>query len=57
MGPKVFDLIPKNKSYGMDNVVKKAISKKESVNSFITKKGFMDIGDKTSYENAKRKFR
>ena len=57
MESKVFDLIPKNKSYGMDNVVKKAISKKESVNSFITKNGFMDIGDKTSYENAKREFR
>jgi mannose-1-phosphate guanylyltransferase len=52
MEPKVFSLIPKNKPYGMDNVIKKAISRKKIVNSFITKKGFIDIGNKLSYKKA-----
>jgi mannose-1-phosphate guanylyltransferase len=52
MEPKVFSLIPKNKQYGMDNVIKKAISRKKLVNSFITKKGFIDIGNKSSYKKA-----
>ena len=51
MNPQVFNLIPKNKSYGMDDVIKK-IMKKNTVNSFITKKGFTDIGNKESYKQA-----
>jgi mannose-1-phosphate guanylyltransferase len=56
MEPQVFGLIPANKPYGMDDVIKKAISKKKLVNSFLTKKGFMDIGDKTSYKKAYQQF-
>ena len=56
MEPKVFGLIPSNKPYGMDDVIKKAISKKKLVNSILTKKGFMDIGDKTSYKKAYQQF-
>jgi mannose-1-phosphate guanylyltransferase len=56
MEPQVFGLIPRNKPYGMDDVIKKAISKKKLVNSFLTKKGFMDIGDKTSYKKAYQQF-
>ena len=52
MNPKIFNLIPKNKPYGMDDVIKKAMKKKEIVNSFITKKGFTDIGNKESYKQA-----
>jgi mannose-1-phosphate guanylyltransferase len=52
MEPSVMGLIPKNKSYGMDDVIKKAMKKKKLVNSFITKKGFTDIGNKTSYKKA-----
>ena len=52
MNPKVFNLIPKNKPYGMDDVIKKAMKEKETVNSFITKKGFTDIGNKESYKQA-----
>tara|TARA_B110000014_G_C19889541_1_gene460265 strand:- start:373 stop:768 length:396 start_codon:yes stop_codon:yes gene_type:complete len=52
MDPKIFNLIPKNKAYGMDDVIKKAMKKKEIVNSFITKKGFTDIGNKESYKKA-----
>jgi mannose-1-phosphate guanylyltransferase len=54
--PQVFSLIPKNIPYGMDSVIKKAIAKKKSVNGFLTKKGFMDIGDKTSYKKAHQQF-
>ena len=36
----------------MDDVIKKAMKRKEKVNSFITKKGFMDIGNKESYKQA-----
>ena len=56
MEPQVFGLIPSNKPYGMDDVIKKAISKKKLVNSFLTKKGFIDIGDKTSYKKAYQQF-
>jgi mannose-1-phosphate guanylyltransferase len=56
MEPKVFDLIPKNQSYGMDDVVRKAMAKNKLINSYITKKGFMDIGDKTSYRKAYQHF-
>lgn len=52
MNSKVFDLIPKNKPYGMDEVIKKAMKRKDVVNSFITKKGFSDIGNKESYKKA-----
>ena len=52
MNSKVFDLIPKNKPYGMDEVIKKAMKRKNVINSFITKKGFSDIGNKESYKKA-----
>ena len=52
MNSKVFNLIPKNKPYGMDEVIKKAMKRKDIVNSFITKKGFSDIGNKESYKKA-----
>lgn len=56
MEPKVFSLIPKNKPYGMDDVIKKAMINKKLVNSFITKKGFTDIGNKVSYEKAFKEY-
>ena len=56
MEPQVFGLIPSNKPYGMDDVIKKAISKKKLVNSILTKKGFLDIGDKTSYKKAYQQY-
>ncbi|NNM35567.1 MAG: nucleotidyltransferase family protein [Nitrosopumilus sp.] len=52
MEPKVFSLIPKNRPYGMDDVIKKAMKNKKLVSSFITKKGFTDIGNKESYMKA-----
>lgn len=56
MEPNVFSLIPKNKPYGMDDVIKRAMSKKKLVSSFITKKGFVDIGNKESYKKAKEEY-
>ncbi len=52
MNSDIFNLIPKNKPYGMDDVIKNAMKKKQRVNSFITKKGFTDIGNKESYKQA-----
>lgn len=52
MEPAVLKLIPKNKPYGMDDVIKKAMNRKKLVSSFITKKGFTDIGNKESYKKA-----
>ena len=52
MEPEVLNLIPKNKPYGMDDVIKKAMNRKKLVSSFITKKGFTDIGNKISYKKA-----
>ena len=56
MNPQVFNLIPKNKPYGMDDVIKKSMSKKKLVSSFLSKKGFTDIGNKTSYKKAYQEY-
>ncbi len=56
MNPQVFNLIPKNKPYGMDDVIKKSMNKKKLVSSFLTKKGFTDIGNKTSYKKAYQEY-
>ena len=56
MEPGVFDFIPKNKPYGMDDLVRKIMAKNKLVQSFITKKGFIDIGDKTSYRKAYQQY-
>jgi len=50
MEPTTLNFIPKNKTYGMDDVIKKAISKRKTVNSILVKKGFVDVGDKKTYE-------
>ena len=52
MEPRVFRLIPKNKLYGMDGVIKKAMNKKKLVSSFTIKQRFTDIGNKESYKKA-----
>jgi mannose-1-phosphate guanylyltransferase len=56
MEPGVMDFIPKNKPYGMDDVIKKAMAKKKLINSFVTKKGFTDIGNKTTYKKANQEY-
>ena len=57
MEPEIFSYIPQTKPYGMDDVIKKALAKKKDVGSFITKNGFIDIGDKASYKKAYQEFR
>ena len=52
MEPQILSLIPKDKPYGMDNVIKRAMSRKKLISSFTVKKGFTDIGDKSSYKKA-----
>ena len=56
MEPNVFSLIPKNKPYGMDDVIKRAMNKKKLVTGFITKNGFIDIGNKESYKQATQNY-
>jgi len=56
MEPGVFSLIPKNKPYGMDSLVKKVLGKRKPIGSFVTKKGFLDIGDKNSYKKAHQQY-
>ena len=56
MNPGVLSYIPKNRPYGMDSVVKRAISQKRPVDSYLAKRGFVDIGDKASYRRAYQRF-
>ena len=57
MESEVFQLIPKNKQYGMDDVIQKALSKKKKISSVISKKGFIDIGDKETYEKTNQEYK
>ncbi len=56
MDSGILKYIPKNKLYGMDDLIKKVMKNKKLVSSFITKKGFMDIGNKESYKQANEEF-
>ncbi len=56
MEPEALSLIPRSKPYGMDRVIRKAIAGGKSIGSFLTKKGFTDIGDKESYKLAHQRF-
>ena len=55
MEPEIFGLIPKNRPYGMDSVIKKIIPKK-SVSAYIARKGFVDIGNKAAYKKANQDY-
>ena len=57
MEPEVLQLIPKNKPYGMDDVIRKVLVKRKKVSSVISTKGFLDIGDKDTYEKANDEYR
>jgi mannose-1-phosphate guanylyltransferase len=56
MESEVLQLIPKNRSYGMDSVIRKTLAKKKKVGSVISKKGFIDIGDKETYEKTNEEY-
>ena len=56
MEPEIMKFIPKNKPFGMDNVIKSAMGKKRLINSFISKNEFIDIGNKEAYKKANNKF-
>lgn len=56
MEPEIFDLIPKNRPYGMDDVIRRVISRKKLVAGFISKKEFTDIGNKASYRKANQDY-
>jgi mannose-1-phosphate guanylyltransferase len=56
MEAEVFKLIPTSKPYGMDDVIRSALAKKKKVSGYVIKKGFIDIGDKTSYRRASQHY-
>lgn len=56
MEPGVFKYIPKNRPYGMDSVIRKAIKNRKTVNAFVTRKGFIDIGNRASYKRAYQEY-
>ena len=56
MEPEIMKFIPKNKPFGMDDVIKSAMIKKKLVSSFISKNEFIDIGNKEAYKKANDKF-
>ncbi len=52
MEPSVLKVIPPNKPFGMDDVIRKVMARKDKVIGYMIKNGFMDIGDKNSYKLA-----
>jgi len=41
----------------MNYAIKKAMSKRKTVNSILVKKGFIDVGDKKTYEELNMEYR
>ena len=56
MDPAIIKMIPNSKPYGMDTLIKRAISQKKTVRGYISKNGFLDIGDKDTYEAAQQRY-
>ena len=56
MEPDIMKSIPKEKPYGMDDVIKNAISETKLVDSFLVTGGFLDIGSKSSYRKAYKEY-
>tara|TARA_B100000029_G_scaffold131209_1_gene124889 strand:+ start:65 stop:766 length:702 start_codon:yes stop_codon:yes gene_type:complete len=56
MEQEVLQLIPKNKPYGMDDVIGNILRKRKKVSSVISRKAFLDIGDKDTYEKANNEY-
>lgn len=57
MEPEIIKMVPNNKPYGMDTLIKRILTqKKRQVSSYISKNGFVDIGDKESYETAQQEY-
>ena len=55
MEPSIFKVIPSNKPIGMDEVIRKVMTKNK-VMGYVSKNGFMDIGDKNAYRLAYKHF-
>ena len=41
----------------MDDVIKKIIAKRKTVNSILVKTGFIDVGDKKTYEKLRLEYK
>jgi len=52
MTPKIFDHIPQNKYYGMDELIKKLLAENVKVPKYDIKEYWLDIGKLNDYEKA-----
>ena len=57
MEPNMMNFIPKGKKYGMNYAIKKAMSKRKTISSITVKNGFIDVGDKETYEKLNLEYR
>ena len=54
--PEFMSLIPRNKTFGMDTAVNRAIAQGLRVTAYITRGTFVDVGDISTYEEARKRF-
>jgi NDP-sugar pyrophosphorylase family protein len=52
MKPEILDLIPNNKYFGVDSLIKKMLSKKLPISKYELKKYWLDIGQIEDFEKA-----
>lgn len=56
LSPKCITLIPKNKYYGIDSLIKKLLKRNIKISKFLIKDYWIDIGSKPDYIKTKNKF-
>jgi len=52
MKPEILDLIPENKYFGIDDLIKKMLDKKEPIAKYRLREYWLDIGQLSDYEKA-----
>lgn len=53
MKPEIFEYIPKDQYFGMDNLIKDLLSKKEKISKYKINEYWLDIGQIEDYSKAK----
>lgn len=57
MKPEIFDIIPTDTYYGMDNLITDMLAKKEKVARYKIKQYWLDIGQIDDYSNAQQVYK
>jgi len=57
MKPGIFELIPENAYYGMDNLIHKMLNEKKPITKFEIKDYWLDIGQVGDYEKAQEVYK